>query len=226
MALGHGPTIVTSGLICCLDASNIKSYSGTGTTINDISGKGAHGTLNGSVAWVNGGAASYFNFAAASNSNYIGSSLSQTYLDMTIVFMPDLTYSGQANIVGLIGSGTPSSNTDDSLRFITNGSSWNLIGRNPGDQNDWAYPSGTTYYVNGQGGSSGALVSGWNVFGGYRTNQSSFNSGNSFPYFLGSSAYTGRSFQGRIAVALLYNRQLSASEQTQNFNAFRGRFGL
>ena len=61
--------------------------------------------------------------------------------------------------------------------------------------------------------------------GGFRTNTATFPS--TFPYFLGSGGYfNNRGFQGKIAVALLYDRQLSATEQTQNFNALRGRFGL
>jgi hypothetical protein len=36
----------------------------------------------------------------------------------------------------------------------------------------------------------------------------------------------GRFFNGRIAVAMIYDRALSAGEITQNFNALRGRYGL
>ena len=50
MALSHSPSIVTDGLILCLDAANIKSYPGTGTTWFDISGRENHFTLvNGPV---------------------------------------------------------------------------------------------------------------------------------------------------------------------------------
>lgn len=38
MSLGHGASIVRSGLVLCLDASNPKSYPGSGTAWNDISG--------------------------------------------------------------------------------------------------------------------------------------------------------------------------------------------
>lgn len=215
-------SVIQNGLIASLDASNINSYSGTGTTITDMSTSGAHGTINGTVSYVANGVSSYWNFATANNSNYISSTLSQTYLDFTIVFQPDFAWN--PGIVGLIGTSAPSTSYDDSLRFT--GSPWTLTGRNPGDTNDWAYGTATTYYLNGTPTSTGVLSSGWNILGGYRTNQSGFTAGNSFPYFLGSSAYPGRSFQGKIAACFFYNRQLSAREQNYNFEVLRGRFGI
>ena len=40
MSIGYGPNISTDGLVLCLDASNPRSYPGTGTAWNDISGNG------------------------------------------------------------------------------------------------------------------------------------------------------------------------------------------
>jgi len=45
MAVGYNPRIVTDGLVLCLDAGNTKSYPGSGTTWNDLSGQGNNGTL-------------------------------------------------------------------------------------------------------------------------------------------------------------------------------------
>lgn len=222
VSVSYNSSIVTNGLVLCLDAGNPRSYPGSGTTIRDISGQNANGTINGTISYVSAGLASYWNFATASDSNYIGSTVSQTYLDCTIAFYPD--FSLASGLAGLISNSTPAAASDDSLRFenVNGTGPWTLASRNPGDINDWAYPTATTYYVNGT--VSNTLVSGWNIFGGYRTNQTNFAS--PFAYYLGSSGYPARSFQGRIAVALLYNRQLTAAEQLQNFNAMRGRFGL
>jgi len=218
--------IVTNGLIAALDASFVASYPTTGSIVYDISGQGADGTLNGTVAWVSSGSQSYFNFATSGLGNYISSTISQAYFDCTIVLMPDFSTLNDAQLAGLIATTTPAVSGDKSLRFaVVNGTGpWSLATRNPGDGNDWANPSATTYYVNGS--ASNVLVSGWNIFGGYRTNTTGFPA--TFPYFLGSGGYSSgnRGFQGKIAVALLYNRQLSAAEQTQNYNALRGRFGL
>jgi hypothetical protein len=223
MAFGNGPRIVTNGLVLSLDAADQNSYVSGSTTWNDLSGRNAHGTIVGSVAFVNSGAQSYFNFATANDSNYISSTVSQNYLDFTAVFQPDFTRVGNTNIAGLIGTNTAASLADKSLRFDSvNGTGpWSIATRNPGDLNDWASTS-TTYYVNGR--ASNTLVSGWNIFGGYRTNQSPFPA--NFSYYLGSSGYTARGFQGRIACIHMYNRQLSADEQLQNYNALKSRFNL
>ena len=45
MGLSHSPSIVTSNLVLCLDAANPKSYSGSGNTWFDITGRGNNGTL-------------------------------------------------------------------------------------------------------------------------------------------------------------------------------------
>jgi len=224
------PNIVTSGLSAILDAGYIPSYPESGTTVYDLSGNGANGTMTGNVTWVNSGTTgsqSYFNFPnGAANNGYISSSVNQAYFDCSIVLMPDFTYNSLSNLVGIIGTSTPAANADKSLRIAgANGTGpWSMASRNPGDGNDWANPNATTYYVNGSSGNT--LNAGWNVFGGYRTNTTGFTS--TFSYFLGSGSYSGdsRSFQGKIAVVLLYNRQLSAAEQSQNYNALRSRFGI
>ena len=48
MALQHSPSIVTSGLVLCLDPANLRSYTGSGTTWYDASGNGKNGTLTNS----------------------------------------------------------------------------------------------------------------------------------------------------------------------------------
>jgi hypothetical protein len=219
MGIAYNTSIVRNGLVAQLDAANPKSYPGTGTTIIDLSGNGANGTINGTISYVNAGSASYWNFSTASDSNYISSSLAQSYIDCTFVLYPDFSLS--SGIVGLVATSAPAALGDRSLRFAT-GTPWSLAARNPGNSNDWAYPSATNYYVNGV--ASNTLVSGWNIFGGARTNLSSFPS--TWSYFIGSSGYTGRSFQGRIAACYMYNRVLTAAEQLQNFEALRGRYGI
>lgn len=218
--------IVTDGLFAILDASSTLNYPRTGSTVYDISGKSASGSLNGNVVWVNSGSQSYFNFPTGNSSSFISSVLSQSYFDCTIVLMPDFSYSTPTGLAGIMATSTPTTNSDKVLRCAgVNGTGpWSMTVRNPGDANDWAYPTATTYYINGS--ASNTFVAGWNVFGGYRTNTTDFPA--TFPYFIGSGGYASdnRGFQGKIAVVLLYNRQLSAAEQQTNYNALKGRFGL
>jgi hypothetical protein len=222
-AVGDYISVVQRGLILALDASASASYSGSGSTVYDLTGN-ADGTINGSISFTSDGQKSYFNFATMSDSNYISSSVSQNYLDFTAVFQPDFSRVSASSLAGLIGTNTPASNADKSLRFagVDGTGPWSMASRNPGDANDWAYSSGTTFYVNGS--AANALVSGWNVFGGYRTNQTTFPA--NFSYYLGSCAYSARGFQGKLAAMFMYNRQLSAAEQAYNYNVLRSRFGI
>jgi hypothetical protein len=228
--MGHyfNPNIVTNGLILSLDASNIRSYPGSGTAIFDLSGQNAHATINGTVPFVSAGSASYWNFATAASTKYISSTLSQPYVDCTIVFYPDFTLNSNAGLVGLIAASNDTTNTDKSMRFKNaNGTGpWQVIASSGINADDWGNP-GTTYYVNGAAVADGAsLNNGWNILGAYRSNQTTFPS--SFAYNLGTEGFNAavRDFQGRIAMCLMYNRQLSATEHAYNYSALRKRFGL
>jgi hypothetical protein len=51
MAVAAGPDIVNDGLVLHLDAANSRSYPGTGTVWNDLSGNGNDGTLVNGVGY-------------------------------------------------------------------------------------------------------------------------------------------------------------------------------
>jgi len=222
--------IVTNGLIALVDAAFAPSYPRSGSAIYDLSGSSANGTINGAISWVSGGSQSYFNFATAATANYISSSVSQAYLDCTIAFYPDfsLTSGDGSNLAYLLSSGLTA---DESIRFgnVNGVGPWGLYTTN-GNINDWSWggtgsTAGTTWYLNGATAAAQAsLNSGWNILGGHRTNTVGFP--NTFPYYLGTGYTTNRSFRGRIAAVLLYNRILSTAEQIQNYQALKGRFGL
>lgn len=212
------PPIVTDGLIAHLDAGITASYPGSqSATWFDISGQGADASLNGTVEFVNSGTSSYFIFDGDS-ANCMTSSLSQNYQDCTLVFQPDFSYNvGDANLAYGLGV-----DYDRTMRFgNANGSSpWRI--ENPGNNGDWAYTTATNYYLNGTViPGAGNLVTGWNILGAARTNQS----WGSTPYVWGKG-YSSRGFKGKLAVILLYNRVLTEAEQLQNYAALRARFGL
>jgi len=53
VGLAHSPSIITQNLVLCLDAGNIKSYPGSGTTWTDVIG-GDNGTLTNGPTYSNG----------------------------------------------------------------------------------------------------------------------------------------------------------------------------
>jgi hypothetical protein len=218
---------LASGYTAYLDFGLTSSYPGSGTTVTDLSPTGANATINGSPAFVSAGVngtGSYLNFATKSGSNYVTSSSAQAYLDCTIVFYPDLALT--TGISGLIANSTEATNSDRSMRFNCAVGGWTM--NNPDNTNAWVGGSpGTTMYLNTvayTGANVPITTSGWYVIGGTKNN-SLF--GATWNYFLGSGGFnSGRSFQGRIAAMVLYNRSLTAAEQKQNYNYFANRFGL
>ena len=53
MGVAYNPSIITDGLLLAVDAANIKSYPGSGSIWNDLSGNGRHGTFAGSPTFSN-----------------------------------------------------------------------------------------------------------------------------------------------------------------------------
>ena len=213
--------IETNGLIAYIDAGKPESYPGTGTSVRDLVNPSTNpATLNGNISWVSAGSASYWNIATGAATNYITSTLAQNYLDCTLVFYPDFTYVSGASLAYGLGSGL---NVDKTMRFGgANGTGpWTL--NNPDNTDGWASTT-TTYYVNNTARTgAGSLATGWNIVGGLRTNTAGFAA--TFAYSWGTG-YTGRFYQGRLAAIVLYNRQLTAEEQQNNYNYFAKRYGL
>jgi len=216
---GHNPppTIVTNGLIAHLDAGITASYPGSPSpTWIDLSGQGAHATLNGTVGFIDLSENSYFTFDGDS-ANCMTSSLSQDYQDCTVVFQPDFNYtSPNGGLAYGLGA-----DADRTMRFGNANGTGPWILYNPGNNGDWAYLTATNYYLNGTViPGAGHLVAGWNILGAARTNQ-----WGNFAYTWGTGYYD-RGFKGKLAVILLYNRVLTEQEQLQNYAALKSRFGL
>lgn len=224
-------SVVTDNLVAWLDAANNTSYPGSGTTIYDLSGQGANGTINGGgISWVSAGGASHWNFAAGNDSNYISSTATANYVDCTIVFEPDFTLDNSAgfNIVGLLSTGPNGSYQDRSLRL------WNVNGTgpwqclNPDPYSGYAWTNtANTWYINGVAHTENtiSLTSGWNILGVTRNN---FNGlfGSPWSYHVGAGGYPGRGFRGKIAAVLLYSAALTQQQQEQNYTVLKSRFGL
>jgi hypothetical protein len=219
------PTIIKDGLVLHLDASNPACYAGeTGIVshlhaINDLSPAGNNATAQNSsysITWTEDGSASYFTWPSLYYPyDYIIPAAQDTYRDFTIVFQPDFSATSMSSYAGLFAV-----DTDKSVRFnvVNNTGPWTLP--NPGNPDDWA-DDGTTYYVNGQ--ASNTIVSGWNILGGAKNNAGFPEPSN---LYIGTELLANRGFQGKIALVLMYNRVLTQSEQLQNYNVLKARFGL
>jgi hypothetical protein len=235
MGIAYNPRIVTDGLVLALDAGNVKSYPGSGTTWNDLSGSGNNGTLVNGVGYTasNGGALSLD--GTNDRGTFISpitSSSPQTY-EVWVKAIPSNTAAdgfgyvlhnnSVAPTIGSaymgIGYAGSTLQTREIFAFF-NGAAWTTMGTGV---------IGNTTTVR-------QIVLTWNgsaqtayVDGVQRVSQSlsstpaNFSTTTSFGDFR-DSAY--RPIVGDIYSVKVYNRALTAAEIQQNFNALRGRFGI
>jgi len=216
--------IVTDGLRFNLDAGNSASYSGTGPTWNDLSGNGNHGTLSGATLPTyssdNGGCfvfnGSNSNVNLNKNATAIGI-YDNSYTADAWVYPTDLggdrgMFGDEVAAVrqglhlifrgGTIHQGHYSS--DANIGSVTANNWWHIV-----FTFDKA-TGATKMYKNGvDQGNSGTIQS--------YIGTSSIHLGQGF----GNTGF----FQGKGAVYKMYNRVLSSTEVTANYNALKNRFG-
>jgi hypothetical protein len=219
-------TIVQQGLVLNLDAGNIYSYAGAGTTFYDVSPTALSWTINN--ATYNSSDPKYFSYNGSNS--WLESSTSAAYDSQTITmecwFYPSpLSQEGFLFEKGAV-------NTQYSMFLSLTAFYFRTIGGTINNQ-DLTFASSTyltanvwnhvicTYngsikiiYVNGvqvaSVAASGTLNTG-------QTNQ-----------YIGKLGNAGNSYQfnGRIGETRVYNIALSAAQVLQNYNATKGRFGL
>ena len=233
MGLAHSPRIVTDNLVLALDAANSKSYGGSGTTWIDISGKGNNATLT-SMNGANFDSANGGSFTFDGTNDYVTetSSLSDTFWQgkWTASFWVNFDTISTATTGGsdkiLLHHGTSSlreglhlvqrnsrirlglfSDDLESTNTVSTGTWYNLVFT----LNNTSYAK--QIYINGTLDTS---HTGSGAYAGSGTNTRIGGIVLSF----------GSTFDGSMSSCSFYNRVLTASEIQQNFNAYRGRYGI
>jgi len=237
MSVNYNPKIVTNGLVLYLDAANIKSYPGSGTVWNDLSGNGNHGTLVNSPTFDNKSIV----FNGTKNGSYPYISLGNNkcqYQDNftveTICKFPNLP--NNAGNPCLARHPIVNNNSwGYNLAVIETGlirfNIYNTVGTG---NNVYSLASviGNNYFH------TISIKSGVNLYlylnGIYQstaqlsTNVVYYHA--SYPTFLigGYGVCGADTFYatGNIAIVKVYNRVLSVAEIQQNFNAIRSRYGV
>lgn len=223
---GGSSPIVTSGLTLNLDAGNISSYPGTGTTWSDLSTYGNNGTLVNGVAYsssnngilvfdgvndyvsVNDNASIRFGTGGYSINIWVNPSLfsgSKVLIQKGSALGGWQIYFDSSGFLHFtqqfvidIATIQFSTNQWKNIVFTSNGGS---------DRNIYMYVNGTlsgTYTCNADQNynSTSTLTIGADGVGGN--------------YFL----------NGAIPNVLLYNRKIDSTDITQNYNALKTRYGL
>jgi hypothetical protein len=220
MALQHSPSIVTSGLIQCLDAGNPRSYPGSGTVWYDASGNSNTGTLTNGPTYTSG-TNGYFTFDGVDD--YVATT-KPTLTSFTLEFWCRLLSNAASGYPWLIRPGNDfigfqGNTTSATFRASLNNGSYteiNSASLNPGTNFNMysLLYNGTTVsmYVNGV-----AQANTMNLAGFGMLTATSYNFGT-----IGSTDRASSAFSS----LKIYNRSLSAAEVSQNFNALRGRYGI
>lgn len=223
MALAHSPSIVTSGLVLCVDAGNPRSYSGSGTQWNDATSSG-------------------FNFSLTNGPVYSSSNLGSFTFDGVNDF-------ASASDNTALNTQTPTVEVWVRTNATTQNGFWFEKGSvnsqyalfQEGTQIQWrmgplgdciSYPTANTMTANvwyqvvatRVSGSQFLYINGVAVASGTQTGTISTNSSGMFIGAYGTG--TGYFYNGALSICRVYNRVLSAAEVLQNFNAARGRYGI
>ena len=211
--------VVSSGLILCLDAGNAASYPGTGTLWTDLSGSGNDGTLTSGPTYssANGGSIVFDGVNDAIVLPTITPTSTATFNAWIYINGTHANYGAIFANWGVGGNayfiGTPPNATtimvfiNGALRYTIaalTANTWNMLTISHSASTAVAYING------GQTNTAAStLTSATNVSSiGFDTSR------NDYP------------FKGNISQALIYNRELSAAEVEQNYNALKGRYGL
>jgi hypothetical protein len=229
MAFGNGPRIVTSGLVLSLDAADQNSYVSGSTTWRDLSGNNNHATATTpQYSGSNGGS---FNFPNNTTSVFntpsytlvpnggvtmeafiypttdtftLGNGNGITGRRSTYIFGMDIVPNGASPLTTVELSGV-SGGANVALPYAIANTWYHVL---------WTYSTTSVKsYINGVNLSS--------TSGTYSipTDTAAFQIGKRW----GGSGYP---LYGNIAIVRWYNRPLSATEITQNYNAIKSRFGL
>ena len=226
MGLGHNPSIITDGLVLALDAANNRSYPGSGTSWFDLSGFVRTGTLtngpiydsgnNGSISF--DGVDDYVqgNIAVTGNTN----STMLGFVNVTLNKRGAFFRNGSGNNGYAIGIGDADFDVNGNnmlmlfpqVRWITSlntwDSGWQMVTMTLDNSGVPRAYKNTSLIITSSGVSANAATT---------------------SYYLGRNVgdeITPRAAQCKIANFMMYNRALSATEITVNFNALRSRFGI
>jgi hypothetical protein len=232
MGIAYNTSIVRNGLVLHLDAANVKSYPGTGTTWSDLSGNGNDGTLVNGVgfdsdnkgAMIFDGVNDYFRI------NSLGSIT--TRFSISAFIFPQITSGGsdRDRFGGTVFSQDASSGNRYPLWFRLKGtemsySIWDsdvdgntTSGANI-ELNKW-------HYIAIVAEKNGILEIYHNknlIVNDICKNQGTWD-GN---FYIGDLR-AGRNilFGGSVSNTVLYNKLLNNIEIQQNFEAHRGRYGI
>lgn len=240
---GGAQPIVTDGLVFAVDAANYQSYPGSGTTWSDLSGNGNNGTLvngptydganggslvfDGANDYVNFGNLDLFNFTSSSQFtfNFWYRTTTNLSSDSTILTLCDKSVSNTTNGFAFWLRGSDFYNYNGILFRVRRPEG--LFDLTPSTNISSIVSNGAYHFISvTYSNSNFKMYFDSNIVGSLESTPS-FDFTNNSNFHIGTSqSSTTFPFEGNIPRGIIYNRALSPSEISQNYNALKGRFGL
>jgi cell division septation protein DedD len=228
------PAPVTTNLRLYYDPSNPSSYSGTGTTINDLSGNGLNGSMSGITFTT-----PYFSYNGTSSQIRVADNvlLEPGSGDWTMEVWVNQAVSGNDIVLAKVDNGGDVTDMSYSIR-TTNTTYYAQLGSGSGsgptlfvNSTNYVGTLNTWYqivyvFTNVAANTLQTFVNGVSIGTVSHNLPSILNSTN--PLYIGS--YNGGEyvqwFDGKIGITRLYNASLTSSQVLQNFNADKSKYGL
>jgi hypothetical protein len=230
--------ITTTGIVLHYDPSRSLSYPGTGTTINDLSGGGRHGTMS-NVTFTS----PYFTFNGTSSQISVPDSLAlePQGVDWSIEVWVNQSVAGNDVVLGKFDNGGDASDVSYSVR-TNNTTYFAQLGSGSGSGGG---PSGTLFvnstnhvgtintwyqivyvFTNLAANTLQTFVNGSSIGTVGHNLSSILNTTN--PLYIGSynNGEFPQWFDGKIGIVRMYNRALSTSDVLNNYNADKSKYGL
>lgn len=224
MSFHHSPKIVTDGLILCLDAADLKSYSGSGTTWSDRTSNNYDATISSGVVYDS----KSFDFDGSTTAlcrTTLPASVVDNYCTVIVTCRCDNYGFAASGATRLISLDRTSGSTKWCIATKNTGGIQFCGGGGTDSIYTFDIELGEIFQV--------ALVLNNTNYILYKNaiekiNQTSNPAPASFDNLsIGSRPVTtDRTWNGVIYNTLIYNRLLSPEEILQNYNAQKGRFGL
>ena len=225
MGTGYNPSIVTDGLVFCVDAANQRSYPKSGTTWSDLAGSN-NGTLTNGPTFNAGNGGSIVFDGGDDRVDCTSPPEIDSISEITMIAW--VRYSGIGYYPKIMSRGHATAT--DLLRGNGNNNLY-FYYKNGVQAIDSDYFSGTTGSINLSSGwicvaiTSGSVVKFYkNSDLVYTSGSVTTNTGTGSTLVLGNMPGGGRNFNGKMSVAMVYNRVLSADEIRQNYEATVGRY--
>jgi len=219
MTVNANPYIVTSGLVLSLDAGNPRSYAGTGTIWSDVSDNGNNGTLiNGpTFSTSNGGSIVFDGINDRVSTNFKPGGARSYFIWV------------RYNSINSLPAGFSLTGTQEVAAYnylgIQNGGSFYYYAGTSGGQLASTLLSANIWYQQGfvlfADGSRKLYLNGVEI-----ANQAGGLGNTATAEFSIGCVNQNHWINGSISIVTQYNRPLSDAEIQQNFNAYRGRYGI